>query len=157
MHTAPMHKILVSVAHQEMELRTTRGKLLGTYPISTSRFGLGTEPGSNRTPLGKFRIAEKIGHGCLWGTIFNSRQAIGLWSPAFETDLDLITTRILWLEGAEPHNANTRDRYIYIHGTNQEDQLGTPTSHGCLRMANWHIVELFDLVETGTPVVIRKE
>ena len=151
-----MHKILISIARQEMEVRTSRGKPHATYPISTSRFGLGSEPGSNRTPLGKFRIQEKIGAGSLWGTIFSSRQAIGLWSPAFETDLDLITTRILWLDGLEKHNANTHDRYIYIHGTNHEDALGTPASHGCIRMANWHIVELFELVEPGTRVEIRE-
>jgi hypothetical protein len=152
-----MHKIVISVARQEMELRRARGQIVATYPISTSRFGLGSEPGSNCTPLGKFRIQEKIGAGSLWGTIFSSRQAIGLWSPAFETDLDLITTRILWLDGLEKHNANAHDRYIYIHGTNHEDVLGTPASHGCIRMANWHVVELFDLVESGTHVEIREK
>jgi lipoprotein-anchoring transpeptidase ErfK/SrfK len=151
-----MPKIVVSVARQEMDLLSTRGKLIATYPISTSKYGLGTELGSNKTPLGKFRVAEKYGAGALWGTIFSARQAIGLWSPAFETDNDLITTRILWLDGLEKHNANTHDRYIYIHGTNHEELLGQPASHGCIRMANWHIVELFDQVETGTSVVIKE-
>lgn len=151
-----MSKIIVSVASQEMRWMSAKGKVLSTYPISTSSYGLGTEVGSNKTPLGKFQIAEKIGGGSLWGTIFSSRQAIGLWSPAFETTLDLITSRILWLEGKEKSNANTHDRYIYIHGTNHEDQLGTPASHGCIRMANWHVIELFDLVKTGTPVVITE-
>lgn len=151
-----MPKIVVSVARQEMDLLSNRGKVIATYPISTSKYGLGTEMGSNKTPLGKFRIAEKFGAGALWGTIFTARQAIGLWSPAFETDNDLITTRILWLDGLEKHNANTHDRYIYIHGTNHEELLGQPASHGCIRMANWHIVELYDQVETGTPVVIKE-
>lgn len=151
-----MPKIVVSVARQEMDLLSTRGKLIATYPISTSKYGLGTELGSNKTPLGKFRVAEKYGAGALWGTIFSARQAIGLWSPAFETDNDLITTRILWLDGLEKHNANTHDRFIYIHGTNHEELLGQPASHGCIRMANWHIVELFDQVETGTSVVIKE-
>ena len=151
-----MPKIVVSVARQEMDLLSNRGKLIATYPISTSKYGLGTELGSNKTPLGKFRVAEKFGAGALWGTIFSARQGIGLWSPAFETDNDLITTRILWLDGLEKHNANTHDRYIYIHGTNHEELLGQPASHGCIRMANWHIVELFDQVETGTSVVIKE-
>ena len=151
-----MPKIVVSVARQEMDLLSNRGKLIATYPISTSKYGLGTELGSNKTPLGKFRVAEKYGDGALWGTIFSARQAIGLWSPAFETDNDLITTRILWLDGMEKHNANTHDRYIYIHGTNHEELLGQPASHGCIRMANWHIVELFDQVETDTSVVIKE-
>lgn len=152
-----MHKIVISAARQEMQVRNARGRVVATYPVSTSRYGLGSEPGSNKTPLGKFTILEKIGDGCLWGTIFSSRQAIGLWSPAFETDLDLITTRILWLDGVEKHNANTHDRYIYIHGTNHEDRLGTPASHGCIRMANWHVVELYDMVASGTRVEIRED
>jgi L,D-transpeptidase YbiS len=151
-----MHKILISVARQEMELRTSKGKLVTTFPVSTSKYGLGSEPGSNFTPLGKFQIKEMIGAGALWGTIFSSRQAIGLWTPAFETDNDLITTRILWLDGLEKKNANTHDRYIYIHGTNQEHLLGTPASHGCIRMANWHVAQLFDLVAEGTKVVISE-
>jgi L,D-transpeptidase YbiS len=150
-----MPKIVISVASQEMSVLTNKGKVLATFPISTSKSGLGSEPGSNKTPVGKFVISDKIGAGALWGTIFSSRQAIGLWSPAFETDCDLITTRILWLDGKEKQNANTHERYIYIHGTNQEHLLGTPASHGCIRMANWHVIELFDMVELGTPVVIK--
>lgn len=149
-----IHRIEISIARQEMSTLARNGQQLASYVISTSKFGLGNEPGSNHTPLGKFTIAEKIGAGALWGTIFNSRQAIGLWSPAFETDCDLITTRILWLAGSQKPNANTYNRYIYIHGTNQEHLLGTPASHGCIRMANWHIVELFDLVAVGTRVDI---
>jgi len=64
-------------------------------------------------------------------------------------------TRILWLDGAEPRNANTHDRYVYIHGTNHEEELGTPASHGCIRMRNADVIELFDHVEEGTPVEIR--
>lgn len=152
-----MPKIVISVARQEMQVLTPRGKVIASYTISTSKYGLGTEPGSNKTPLGKFRIAEKIGAGALWGTIFSSRQAIGLWTPAFETTHDLITSRILWLEGAEKQNVNTHDRYIYIHGTNHEDRLGEPASHGCIRMANWHVIELFDLIDVGTPLVITED
>lgn len=149
-----MPKIVISIARQEMQVVSPRGKHIAKFVISTSKYGTGTTAGSNKTPLGKFRIADKIGQGSLWGTIFSSRQAIGLWTPAFETDHDLITTRILWLDGLEKNNANTHERYIYIHGTNHEDKLGQPVSHGCIRMANWHVIELFDMVEIGTQVVI---
>jgi lipoprotein-anchoring transpeptidase ErfK/SrfK len=149
-----MPEIHISVPKQEMKVLRGR-KCLATYPISTSKYGLGSEPGSNKTPLGKFRVAAKIGSGALWGTIFMSRQAVGLWSPAFETDNDLITSRILWLEGTEKANANTHSRYIYIHGTNQEHLLGTPASHGCIRMRNHDVISLYDLVDEKARVVIR--
>jgi L,D-transpeptidase YbiS len=147
-------EIIVDVASQTVALRRGR-KEIARYTASTSKVGTGSEPGSNRTPLGKFKIAQKIGHGSLWGTIFLSRQAVGLWTPAFETSNDLITTRILWLEGLEPQNSNTRSRYIYFHGTNQEHLLGTPASHGCIRLSNHDIIRLFDAVEEGTAVKIQ--
>lgn len=146
-------KLIVSVGRQELLLQDGLGTLLRSYRISTSRFGLGSEPGSNRTPLGRFRIAQKIGHGAPPGTIFRSRAEAGLWDgqPSAE---DFVLSRILWLEGLEPENASTFSRYIYIHGTNHEELLGTPASHGCIRMANADVVELFDLVDPGTEVGI---
>lgn len=149
-----MIKLHISVSRQTLSVMSGPRKALKRYAVSTSRFGLGSEPGSNKTPVGHFRIAEKIGAGALWGTMFISRQAVGLWTPAFVTDNDLITSRILWLEGLDPENANTHDRYIYIHGTNQEHLLGKKASHGCIRMANTDVIELFELVESGTPVEI---
>ncbi len=146
-------KLIVNATEQTVEVRKGR-RVLATFPVSTSKYGLGTEPGSNKTPLGKHRVAQKIGHGSLWGTIFMSRQAVGLWTPAFQTDNDLITTRILWLEGLEKANANTHSRYIYFHGTNQEHLLGTPASHGCIRLSNSNMISLFDLVSEGTTVQI---
>jgi lipoprotein-anchoring transpeptidase ErfK/SrfK len=124
--------------------------------ISTSKWGLGSEPGSNRTPIGRFRVAEKHGTGAPFGTIFKSRRPVGRWRPgsAVRPD-DLITTRLLWLEGLEPHNTNTYERYIYLHGTNQEHLLGTPHSHGCVRLSNQAVMDLYDLVPEGTEVVIR--
>jgi L,D-transpeptidase YbiS len=124
-----------------------------SYPISSSRFGLGTEHGSKKTPLGRFRIAEKIGHGMAHGTVFRARVPLSPQDPRPETE-DLITSRILWLEGLEPDNANTKDRYIYIHGTRHEDRIGQPDSHGCIRMRNADVIALFDLVQEGTPVRI---
>lgn len=149
-------KIEVSVPLQQLDLLDDGGALLMRYPCSTSRYGLGSEPGSNHTPLGEFRVAQKIGHGAEPGTIFKSREVVGRWDggPAEE---DYVLTRILWLDGLEEHNANTHDRYIYIHGTNQEDLIGTPASHGCVRMRNLDVIDLFDRVEEGVAVRIRQD
>ena len=129
-------------------------KTLKSYPISSSRFGLGTEEGSMKTPLGQFRVAEKIGHDEPAGTIFKARVPLKPEDPLPDTD-DFVTTRILWLDGLEEDNANTRDRFIYIHGTKHEDKIGTPDSHGCIRMRNEDVIDLFNLVDEGTPVTIR--
>ncbi len=124
--------------------------------ISTSKWGLGSEPGSNRTPLGRFRIAEKHGAGAPFGTIFKSRRPAGRWRRGGRVlPDDLITSRLLWLDGLDKHNANTYERYIYLHGTNQEHLLGTPHSHGCVRLSNDAVIDLYDLVPVGTEVVIR--
>ena len=89
------------------------------------------------------------------GTIFRSRVPLGPEDPLPSTE-DLVMSRILWLDGVDEHNANTRDRFIYIHGTKHEDKIGTPASHGCIRMRNDDVVELFELVDETTPVVIRE-
>jgi lipoprotein-anchoring transpeptidase ErfK/SrfK len=147
-------KIDVSVRDQRLIL-TRDGEELRSYPISTSRFGIGTEEGSLKTPLGRFRIAEKIGDGAATGTIFKARVALGPDDPLPDTE-DFITSRILWLDGLEEENANTRNRFIYIHGTKHEDEIGTPASHGCIRMRNADVIELFELVDETTQVVIRE-
>jgi lipoprotein-anchoring transpeptidase ErfK/SrfK len=147
-------KIDVSVRDQRLIL-TRDGEALRSYPISTSRFGIGTEEGSLKTPLGRFRIAEKIGDGAAPETIFKARVALGPDDPLPDTE-DFITSRILWLDGLEEENANTRDRFIYIHGTKHEDEIGTPASHGCIRMRNADVIELFELVDETTQVVIRE-
>ncbi|MGI9113433.1 MAG: murein L,D-transpeptidase [Chthoniobacterales bacterium] len=146
--------IHVSVLKQELKLRRGR-KIIRRYPVSTSRFGLGTRQGSNKTPLGKFRISDKIGEEMPSRTIFVGRLPLGPDDPPPGTN-DLVLSRILWLDGVEGHNANTRERFIYIHGTRHEDKIGLPDSHGCVRMRNADVIELFDLVEVGTPVTIRK-
>jgi lipoprotein-anchoring transpeptidase ErfK/SrfK len=126
---------------------------IAVYPVSTSKFGLGFEEGSFRTPTGRFRIAEKIGQDALPWMTFKSRLQTGrIASPG--GDEDLVLTRILWLEGLDPENANTHARYIYLHGTNQEELIGTPSSHGCIRLRNDDMVHLFDQVAVGTPVMI---
>ena len=146
--------IQVSVRNQELKLRRGRA-VIRRYPVSTSRFGLGSEHGSHKTPLGKFRISDKIGETMPAGTIFVGRVPLKADDPLPATE-DLVLSRILWLDGAEPHNANTRDRYIYIHGTRHEDKIGKPDSHGCIRMRNADVIELFDLVDVHTPVTIRE-
>jgi lipoprotein-anchoring transpeptidase ErfK/SrfK len=146
--------IHVSVQKQKLDLRQD-GKTIRSFPVSTSRFGLGSEEGSNKTPLGRFKIGEKIGHEMPSGTIFQSRRPLQPDEPLPQTE-DWITSRILWLDGLDENNANTRDRFIYIHGTKHEDRIGTPDSHGCIRMRNADVIELFTLIDEGTPVLITE-
>ena len=149
-----MHMHL-EVSVPEQTLRLMEGQnVVTSYTISTSKFGLGSEDGSNRTPLGNFAIFEKIGAGAPLRTVFRSREPVGIWDPDEPTEEDLVLTRILWLDGLDPENANTRSRYIYIHGTNQEDMLGTAASHGCIRMSNIEVIDLFDRVDPGVPLTI---
>jgi len=115
---------------------------------------LGMAEGSFKTPTGRFRIAEKIGDEAPIGTVFKSRRRVKPTQRMLRED-DLIMTRILWLDGLDRENANTHARYVYIHGTNHEDQIGTPASEGCVRMRSADVVELYNQVPTGTPVVIR--
>jgi lipoprotein-anchoring transpeptidase ErfK/SrfK len=126
-----------------------------SYPVSTSRFGIGTEEGSMKTPTGRFRVAEKIGGGLPSDAVFQSRVPLKSDDPLPPTD-DLVMSRILWLDGLDEHNTNTRDRFIYIHGTKHEDKIGNPASHGCVRMRNADVVELFDLVDEGAHVTIEE-
>src|SRR5947208_3629142 len=149
-----MKSIHVSIRNQRLTLKEDETPIR-SYPVSTSRFGIGTEEGSMKTPLGRFRVAEKIGHGMPTGTIFKSRVPLQPDDPLPETE-DWVTSRILWLDGLEEQNANTRERFIYIHGTKHEDKIGNPASHGCIRMRNADVIELFELVDEGTPVVIRE-
>src|SRR5437868_3910445 len=146
-------KIQISVRAQRLTLRSGRKKV-AAYPVSTSRFGLGSKEGSFKTPTGKFRVAEKIGEGMASGTGFKSRRPVKPTKNMLRED-DLVMTRILWLDGLEPRNEDTHDRYVYIHGTNHEDEIGTAASHGCVRMKNADVIELFERVEEGTPVEIR--
>lgn len=139
-------------------------RLLVEYPVSTALNGAGEADGSYCTPRGKHRIAQKIGTGAPLFAVFKSRVATGeIWTPQLEENApgcDWILSRILWLEGIEAgkNQGGTVDshaRYIYIHGTNEEHKIGTPVSHGCIRMKNADVVTLYDLVEVGTPVSIN--
>jgi hypothetical protein len=147
--------LAVSIAGQTTSL-FEEGKFVKKFPCSTSRFGIGQTEGSNRTPLGLHRIAEKIGAGERAGTVFKSRQVIGHTSQPEFADAK-ITTRILWLEGLEPGfnrggNVDSRARYIYIHGTADQSFIGKPTSCGCIHLADADLIPLFDLMPSGTLV-----
>lgn len=142
----------ISVPDQRLDL-VAGEKVMSSYPISTSRFGLGSEEGSMKTPLGRFKIGEKIGGEFELGTVFRNRVPLAPEEVTQPTD-DLIVSRILWLDGLEEHNANTRERFIYIHGTNHEEEIGQPASHGCIRMKNDDLIALFDQVPVGAEVVI---
>ena len=146
-------QIRIHVPTQSLELLDDAGAVQRRHTVSTSRFGLGSEPGSNKTPTGRFRIAEKHGDGAPPGMVFISRVASGTIGQEGDPK-DHVQTRILWLEGLDPGNANTYERYIYIHGTNAESQLGTPASYGCVRMGNLDIIDLYDRVAVGTQVEI---
>lgn len=146
-------KIRVHVPSQTLDLLDESGEVIRCYPISTSRFGLGSEPGSYKTPSGALRVAEKIGDGALPGEIFISREPTGKFGQEGD-EKDHVQTRILWLDGLEPGNSNTKDRYVYIHGTNAESQLGTPASYGCVRMNNLDVIDLYDRVPVGVSVEI---
>ncbi len=155
MNPPPLSKIRVSIASQRLDLLSPEGEIIASWPVSTSRFGLGFEEGSFRTPTGQFRILEKIGDGASPWAVFKSRKPTGaIASPEDAGEEDLILSRILWLEGLDQENANTRDRYIYVHGTNQESLIGTPASHGCVRLRNLDMIELYDRVVPGTPLEI---
>lgn len=149
---AATREVVVDVSSQT--LRVMDGdRIAAEFPVSTSRFGLGSEEGSLRTPTGRFVVRDKIGDGAPPWTVFRSRESTGqIALPGGEEDL--VLTRILTLDGRDPENANTLDRYIYIHGTNQEEQIGLPASHGCVRMRNEDMIALHDMIAAGTPVTI---
>ena len=148
-----MKSIHVSIRDQQLTVKENE-QPIRTYPVSTSRFGIGTEEGSFKTPTGRFRVAEKIGSEMPKGTVFVGRVPLQPDQAPPPTE-DLVTSRILWLDGLDEQNANTRGRFVYIHGTKHEHKVGTAASHGCVRMRNEDVIELFEMVDEGTPVVIE--
>ena len=154
--------IFVDIARQRLVLFLGDTAVV-EYPVSTSKVGTGSESGSLRTPLGHHRVAEKFGDGAPPGTIFRSRESRGevaeIHTAPLDVEEDLVLTRILWLEGLEPGRnqgpgIDSKSRYIYIHGTNEEGLIGTPASHGCVRMKNADVIDLCDRVPEGTEVWI---
>ena len=143
----------VSIRDQQLTVKEDE-QAIRTYPVSTSRFGIGTEEGSFKTPVGRFRVAKKIGSDTPNGTVFVGRVPLQP-DEALPPTEDLVTSRFLWLDGLDEQNANTRDRFVYIHGTKHEDKIGAAASHGCVRMRNADVIELFEMVDEGTSVVIE--
>ena len=156
-------KIKVHIPEQKLELLDDAGKAIRCYAVSSSEKGVGELVDSNCTPRGKHVIRAKIGAGQPVNTVFLRRRPTGeIYSPELgekHPDRDWILTRILWLSGLEPGfnrlgECDTMRRYIYIHGTPDSARLGIPGSHGCIRMHNADMIELFDIVPAGTEVEI---
>ena len=147
------HHLVISTRDQKLAV-LDRGNLLATYPVSTSKFGLGDRPGSRFTPLGQLQIAEKIGDNAPPGAVFKDRRRTGEIVLANSPGRDPIVTRILWLRGRESQNANAFGRDIYIHGTPEERLIGTPASYGCVRMRSTDVVQLYNIVGVGAAVTI---
>ncbi|TCJ15183.1 murein L,D-transpeptidase [Parasulfuritortus cantonensis] len=158
-------RIVVNLAEQRLELFDDAGAPVRTWPVSTAANGAGETSGSGCTPRGRHVVRAKIGGGMPVNTVFTGRRPTGeTYRPelgAAEPERDWILSRILWLSGSEPgHNRlganDTMRRYIYIHGTPDERFVQEPRSHGCIRMRNADLLELFDLVPAYTPVEIRE-
>ena len=147
------NKMVISVRDQKI-LVVKNGEPIKAYPVSTSKFGLGSQSGSYRTPLGNHVIAMKIGKGAPEGAVFKSRRQTGVILKPNAKGRDPIVTRILWLSGKESHNLNTFRRLIYIHGTPVEKEIGRPVSYGCFRMKSKDIIDLYRRVSEGTEVKI---
>lgn len=153
----------VDVARQKMTV-VFRGQVVRTYSVSTSKAGIGSAEGSGKTPPGRHRVVRLFGHTAEPGQVFVSRRAVkGHVIPSEDWrsggEKDYVLTRILWLEGLEPGvnqgpGIDSHERYIYIHGTNQEHLLGTPASHGCIRLSNTDVVDLFRFVKRHHGLVV---
>lgn len=157
-------RIVVDISAQTLELYDEGGGVFRRYRVSTAANGAGEYSGSFCTPRGRHVIRAKIGAGLPAGTVFVRRRPTGeRYTPelgARYSGRDWILTRILWLSGCEPGfnrlgKCDTMRRYIYIHGTPDEVVMGEPGSHGCIRMRNAELVEMFDLIPTGTFIDIR--
>lgn len=150
------HHVVISIPQQRLAL-LDKGALMATYPISTSKFAIGDFPGSNGTSLGELEIAKKIGDGAPLGAVFKDRRRTGEILVPDAPGRDPIVTRILWLRGREAQNANAFGRYIYIHGTPEERNIGKRASYGCIRMRSRDVIQLYDIVGFGARVTILNE
>jgi len=148
--------LVVSVPDQKIAV-VENGWTLVTFPISTSRYGVGDDFNSFATPLGRMEVAGKIGNGAPLGAVFRHRQWTGEILRPNAAGRDPIVTRILWLRGLQIENANAFSRNIYIHGTPVERLIGRPASYGCIRMRSRDVVELFDMTPVGATVQVSRE
>jgi len=160
-----MPRIRINIGSQHIDLIDDNGSIIRRYAISTSKNGAGEQNGSYCTPRGSHIVRAKIGGGRPLNTVFVERRPTGeVYSPELARSFpkrDWILTRILWLSGCEPGvnrlgTVDTMRRAIYIHGSPDSAEMGKPGSHGCIRMRNEDLVELFDLVPVRTPVDIRE-
>ena len=151
--SSPKAEVVVSVKEQKLGYYKD-GHLVKKYTISTSKFGIGDQPGSCRTHLGKHEVIAKIGNGLPTGAVLKSRQWNGEVLPPNAPGRDPIVSRILWLRGLESQNRHAMGRYIYIHGTTEENRLGKPASYGCIRMGMRDVVNLYNQVPVGAKVVV---
>ena len=158
-----MNSIVVNIQEQTLTLLDDENDNLAVYPVSTSKYGVGCENASEKTPLGLHRIKDMIGGAMPINEVFINRMPHGSLDECVDRGVDLpddvITSRIMWLEGMQPgvnkgSYVDTYQRYIYIHGTSEEDKIGQPASIGCIRMLNKDIVELYRKVESGCEVNI---
>ena len=156
--------VYVSIKYQKLYLIENQ-KVIKKYPISTSVYGIGNKFNSNQTPLGLHIIKRKIGDKVPFGGLFYTRQYSGkkakILTEQQKSLTDDVTSRIMWLHGEEPGINKGRDidsykRFIYIHGTSEEGYIGEPASHGCIRMKNNDVIELFNIIEEEIPVIILK-
>ena len=157
-------RITVSIDEQRLQLHES-GRLVMDVAISTAANGPGERMHSECTPRGQHVIRAKIGHGCAANTVFVGRRPTGeVYTPALKLQhpgRDWMLTRLLWLSGLEPGINRSGDvdsmrRFIYIHGCPDEDRMGIPSSHGCIKMKNDDVIELFDRVPAGTRVLIQQ-
>lgn len=146
-------QVIVSVASQELAV-VENGDVLAKYRISTSKYGLGDEHGSYKTPLGTLWVCNKIGDSLPVGTVIKNRNATREIVAANAPGRDPIVTRVIWLRGLEDRNKNAYDRCIYIHGTPEEHLLGKRASYGCIRMRSKDVIALYNMVRIGTHVLI---
>jgi hypothetical protein len=160
-----VNSVKIKVSEQQLTLLDEAGEALQQYPVSTSKFGTGNQNGSEQTPLGLHRIKDKIGGAMPVNEVFIGRVPHGNLDECKQRDVelpdDVIMSRILWLEGMEPGRnqggyVDTYQRYIYIHGTNDEGKIGTPSSIGCIRMRNQDVVDLYRQLEVGSEVLIEE-
>jgi len=156
--------LIVDVSEQRLYVKHN-GEVVRVYPVSTSKYGVGNRINSYKTPLGLHRVWCKIGDGAPLGAIFKGGQYTGaiatIYTDSTDVPQDDVTTRILWLEGLEPGKnqgglVDTKRRHIYIHGTPEEGLIGTSASHGCIRMRNQDVIELFEMVPEGIIVWIQE-
>jgi len=148
--------LLVDVSEQRLYVFNRKAHLLKSYQVSTSAYGMSNRSNSNKTPIGAHQIKTKIGKNAKKFTIFKSLVNTGRLSRANSSGKALVTSRVLRLDGLEKSNRNTYRRYIYIHGTNKEKYLGQEKSHGCIRMSNDEVIELFNETSKGSLVYLQK-